>query len=93
MALGNLGDTLTKLKRYREALEALNSAHKIFVEIQDPAAEATTLLNLAEAHYRLNDLSLAKQFCDRSLKIGTRLQIPLVKECQELQAKLTEPKE
>jgi tetratricopeptide (TPR) repeat protein len=88
--LVNWGVTLTKLEKYPEAQQRLQTSLEIFKELGDRANEAEALLRLAELHHKTEQLNLAQEFCNQALCLASELGIPLIKECQQLQAMLTE---
>ena len=72
-ALCNLGDSLIKLERYSDALDNLQSALKIFQELDVPNSEAHAYYNLAELYQELGDLNRAIDYCHVESKMLTRL--------------------
>jgi tetratricopeptide (TPR) repeat protein len=89
MALSNLGDTLSKLERYIESENYLQSARKIFEDLGDLSTLAATLLNLAELYQKRGATEQAMQYCNEALSISNELDIPLLRDCQHLATQLS----
>ncbi|MBL1179319.1 tetratricopeptide repeat protein [Pantanalinema sp. GBBB05] len=87
-SLVNWGSTLIKLEQYLEAKQYLQISLKIFRELGERDGETEALLRLGELYYKIGELGLAQNFCDRALTLASELGIPLVNECEALQAQL-----
>lgn len=90
LALGNIGGILAQLPQYySDAIGLLQEALKINQRIgNNNHTEAMFLYNLATIYHQLGNLDLAHELCDRALFIAPKLDIPLVKKCQELKERL-----
>jgi len=88
VALIIYGVILINLEKYTEAHPHLQTALKIFTDLGDRANKAEALLRLGEFHYKIGEFNQAKEFCDRALTLAKKLGIPLIRECEELQARL-----
>jgi tetratricopeptide (TPR) repeat protein len=84
----NIGKTQLKLRNYLEALTQTQKALKIFQEIGDRNGESKVLRNLAELHQALNNIELARQYCQQALELAIKIGVPLVAECQTLMESL-----
>lgn len=87
-AQSNLGKVMLKFEQYPEAQNHLQKALELCKELGVRVGEAKALLRLGELYYRIGQPDLAWEYCDRALAIATELGIPLVKECEALQALL-----
>lgn len=88
-ALGNIGGILAQLPQYHsDAIGCLQKASKINQRIGNNHSEAMFLYGLATIYHQLGNLDLAHELCDRALFIAPKLDIPLVKKCQELKERL-----
>ncbi|AFZ26027.1 TPR repeat-containing protein [Cylindrospermum stagnale PCC 7417] len=88
-ALGNWGATLLKLEQYPEAQQQLQTSLEIFKELGDREGEAEALLRLGQLHHKTGQLDRSREFCAQAHSLASILGIPLLKECEELQAMLT----
>ena len=60
----NLANTLYKLKKYKEAIKEYSK-----IVTKDQNFEANKLYNIANSYVKLNNLQMAKEFYEKSLKI------------------------
>ena len=68
--------------------ESRELALNIFRDIGERSLEATILYSTAEIYKQLNYLDKSRENCEQALIIATELNIPLIEELYELQAKL-----
>ncbi|EKV01592.1 TPR repeat-containing protein [Leptolyngbya sp. PCC 7375] len=90
IALVNWGATLIKLEQYSDAQQHLQKALNIFQDLGTQSGEAQVLQSFAELYQKRGEIEAAQSFCDRALKIASGLSIPLVQECEEFKALLSE---
>ncbi|BAZ28289.1 hypothetical protein NIES4074_07200 [Cylindrospermum sp. NIES-4074] len=88
IALVNWGATLLKLEQYPEAQQHLLTSLDIFKELGCRDVEAEALLRLGELHHKTGKLDRSREFCAQALSLASVLGIPLLKECEQLQAML-----
>lgn len=88
--LSNLGEVQIKLGQYKCAEINLCNALEILGEreIGDRANEAIALKNLADLYYKWGKVDLARMYCKKALSLATKLGIPLVAECEQLQQEI-----
>ncbi|MDJ1185878.1 tetratricopeptide repeat protein, partial [Roseofilum casamattae] len=71
-----------------DSLETLQSALEIFRAVSSKSEEAEVLKDLAIVYWELDRQKLAIESCNKALAMATQLDIPLVKDCQELKQAL-----
>ncbi|MEA5478421.1 tetratricopeptide repeat protein [Pseudanabaena galeata UHCC 0370] len=86
----NIGEILIKLEKYTEAETNIQNALTIFDEISFQTGKAHSLKALAEIAHQTNQPQLALSHCQAALTLSQELGIPLVKDCEELLAKIQE---
>jgi tetratricopeptide (TPR) repeat protein len=90
ISLHNIGDTLIKLEQYSEAESKIQESLVISQEINYKYLIAHSLKVLAEIAHQTNQPQLALTHCQNALSLSQELGIPLVKDCEELLAKIQE---
>jgi tetratricopeptide (TPR) repeat protein len=90
ISLHNIGEMLIKLEKYTEAETNIQNALTIFDEIGFQIGKAHSLKALAEIAHQTNQPQLALSHCQNALSLSQELGIPLVKDCEELLAKVQE---
>jgi tetratricopeptide (TPR) repeat protein len=90
ISLHNIGETLIKLENYSEAETKIQESLVISQEINFRFAIAHNLKALAEIAHQTNQPQLALSHCQAALNLSQKLGIPLVKDCEELLAKIQE---
>jgi tetratricopeptide (TPR) repeat protein len=90
ISLHNIGETLIKLEKYTEAETNIQNALTIFDEIGFQIGKVHSLKTLAEIAHQINQPQLALTHCQAALTLSQELGIPLVKDCEELLAKIQE---
>jgi tetratricopeptide (TPR) repeat protein len=88
ISLHNIGETLIKLENYSEAETKIQESLVISQEINFRFAIAHNLKALAEIAHQTNQPQLALSHCQAALNLSQKLGIPLVKDCEELLAKI-----
>ncbi len=76
VGLENVGVALTYLRRFDEAIAALNEALAIFTELQESARRIEAKLDLAFASLGTGDLATAESEYAAALEVGTRQASP-----------------
>ncbi len=89
ISLHNWGEALIKLEQYREAEDKIQQARQLFESMGSPHV-AYSLNALADIAHHTQDFDLALSHCQAALTLSQQLGIPLVKECEELLAKIQE---
>ncbi len=90
ISLHNMGEALIKLEKYTEAETNIETALMVFQEISYQEGKAHSLKALAEIAHQTNQPQLALSHCQAALSLSQELGIPLVKDCEELLAKIQE---
>ncbi|TYQ27052.1 tetratricopeptide repeat protein [Pseudanabaena sp. UWO311] len=88
ISLHNIGETLLKLENYSEAETKIQESLVISQEINFKYAIAENLKALAAIAHQTNQPQLALTHCQAALSLSQELGIPLVKDCEELLAKI-----
>lgn len=83
-----MGETLIKLENYSEAESKIQESLVIFQEINFRIAIAHSFKALADIAHQTNQPQLALSHCQNALTLSQELGIPLVKDCEELLAKI-----
>jgi len=89
-SLHNTGETLLKLENYSEAETKIQESLVISQEINLKPLIAHSFKALAEIAHQTNQPHLALTHCQAALTLSQELGIPLVKDCEELLAKIQE---
>ena len=89
-SLSNMGETLIKLENYSEAETKIQKSLVISQEINFKYGIAESFKALAEIAHQTNQPQLALSHCQAALNLSQELGIPLVKDCEELLAKIQE---
>jgi tetratricopeptide (TPR) repeat protein len=89
-SLHNMGGTLLKLENYSEAETKIQASLVISQEINYKKLIAENFQVLAEIAHQTNQPHLALSHCQAALSLSQELGIPLVKDCEELLAKIQE---
>jgi tetratricopeptide (TPR) repeat protein len=89
-SLHNIGEALLKLENYSEAETKIQESLVISKEINIKDLIAESLKALAEIAHQTNQPQLALTHCQAALTLSQELGIPLVKDCEELLAKIQE---
>ncbi|MEA5532845.1 tetratricopeptide repeat protein [Crocosphaera sp. XPORK-15E] len=87
-SLNNIGEALLKLENYSEAESKIQESLVISQEINVKPFIAESLKALAEIAHKTNRPELAFTHCQEALELSQQLGIPLVKDCEELLAKI-----
>jgi tetratricopeptide (TPR) repeat protein len=90
ISLHNIGETLIKLENYSEAETKIQESLVISQEINYKTLTAHNFKALAEIAHQTNQPQLALSHCQNALSLSQELGIPLVKDCEELLAKIQE---
>ena len=89
-SLHNIGEMLFKLENYSEAERKIQDSLLISQEINIKPLIADSLKVLAEIAHKTNRPEVALSYCQKALSLSQELGIPLVKDCEELLAKIQE---
>ena len=84
IALLNSGLFKLRSHQYKDALQDLESAIKIFTKIRDQGNEKKALETAAYIYVFLGDLPTAKDYAHRALTLAQQLNIPLQTKCAAL---------
>ncbi|NMF60237.1 tetratricopeptide repeat protein [Pseudanabaena yagii] len=90
ISLQNIGEALIKLENYSEAETKIQESLVISQEINYKSLIAYSLNALADIAHQTNQPQLALSHCQAALTLSQELGIPLVKDCEELLAKIQE---
>ncbi|WP_434687497.1 tetratricopeptide repeat protein [Pseudanabaena minima] len=90
ISLHNIGEALLKLENYSEAETEIQKSLVISQEINFKILTAHSFKFLAEIAHQTNQPQLALTHCQAALTLSQELGIPLVKDCEELLAKIQE---
>jgi tetratricopeptide (TPR) repeat protein len=90
ISLHNIGETLIKLKNYGEAETKIQDSLVISQEINFKSLTAHSFKSLAAIAHQTNQPQLALSHCQNALTLSQELGIPLVKDYEELLAKIQE---
>ena len=90
LSFHNIGVALIKLENYSEAETKIQESLVISQEINFKHLTAHSFKALAEIAHQTNQLQLALTHCQAALTLSQELGIPLVKDCEELLAKIQE---
>jgi tetratricopeptide (TPR) repeat protein len=88
LSLHNMGESLIKLENYSEAEIKIQESLVISQEINFKPLTAHSFKALAEIAHQTNQPQLALNHCQTALTLSQELGIPLVKDCEELLAKI-----
>ncbi|AFY61128.1 tetratricopeptide repeat protein [Synechococcus sp. PCC 6312] len=88
ISLHNIGETLIKLENYSEAETKIQASLVISQAINFKSLIAHSFQTLAEIAHQTNQPHLALSHCQAALTLSQELGIPLVKDCEELLAKI-----
>ncbi|MFN5856502.1 MAG: tetratricopeptide repeat protein, partial [Pseudanabaenaceae cyanobacterium] len=83
-------ETFVKLENYSEAETKIQESLVISQEINHKNLTARSFKALAEIAHQTNQPQLALSHCQAALTLSQELGIPLVKDCEELLAKIQE---
>jgi tetratricopeptide (TPR) repeat protein len=89
-SLHNMGEALLKLENYSEAETNIQASLVISQEINFKDLIAESFKALAAIAHQTNQPQLALSHCQNALILSQELGIPLVKDCEELLAKIQE---
>jgi len=87
-SLHNIGEVLIKLENYSEAESKIQESLVISQEINSKLVIAHSFKALAAIAHQTNQPQLALSHCQNALTLSQELGIPLVKDCEELLAKI-----
>ena len=87
-SLHNMGEALLKLENYSEAEINIQASLVISQEINFKSLTAHSFKALAELAHQTNQPHLALSHCQAAIALSQELGIPLVKDCEELLAKI-----
>ncbi|MFN7762096.1 MAG: tetratricopeptide repeat protein [Pseudanabaena sp.] len=87
-SLHNIGEALLKLDNYSEAETKIQESLVISQEINFKYLIAHSFKALAAIAHQTNQPQLALTHCQAALTLSQELGIPLVKDCEELLAKI-----
>jgi tetratricopeptide (TPR) repeat protein len=87
-SLHNIGEALLKLENYSEAETKIQESLVISQEINYKYLIAHSFKALADIAHQTNQPQLALSHCQAALSLSQELGIPLVKDCEELLAKI-----
>ncbi|MCA6528100.1 MAG: tetratricopeptide repeat protein [Pseudanabaena sp. M179S2SP2A07QC] len=87
-SLHNIGETLLNLENYSEAETKIQESLVISQEINYKSLIADSFKALAAIAHQTNQPQLALTHCQAALTLSQELGIPLVKDCEELLAKI-----
>ena len=90
ISLHNMGEVFLKLENYSEAETKIQESLVISQEINFKYLIAESLKALADIAHQTNQPQLALSHCQAALSLSQELGIPLVKDCEELLAKILE---
>ena len=90
ISLHNIGETLIKLENYSEAETKIQESLVISQEINFKILTAHNFKALAAIAHQTNQPQLALSHCQNAIALSQELGIPLVKDCEELLAKIQE---
>ena len=90
ISLHNIGNKLIRLEQYSEAETKIQKSLVISQEINYKYLTAESFKALAEIAHQTNQPQLALSHCQNALSLSQELGIPLVKDCEELLAKIQE---
>ena len=90
ISLHNIGEALLKLENYSEAETKIQESLVISQEINLKPLIAESFKALADLAHQTNQPQLALSHCQSALILSQELGIPLVKDCEELLAKIQE---
>ncbi len=90
ISLHDIGETLIKLENYSEAESNIRASLVISQEINYRFIIAHNFKALADIAHQTNQTQLAFSYCQAALTLSQELGIPLVKDCEELLAKIQE---
>ncbi|MFM7886366.1 MAG: tetratricopeptide repeat protein, partial [Pseudanabaena sp.] len=90
ISLHNIGGILIKLEQYSDAEIKIQESLVISQAINFKSLTAHSLAALAEISHQTNRPQLALSHCQAALTLSQELGIPLVKDCEELLAKIQE---
>jgi tetratricopeptide (TPR) repeat protein len=90
ISLHDIGETLLKLKNYSEAETKIQESLVISQEINYKRLIANSFKALADIAHQTNQPQLALSHCQNALTLSQELGITLVKDCEELLAKIQE---
>ena len=90
ISLHNIGEALIKLENYIEAQTKIQESLVISQEINFKDLTAYSFKFLAAIAHQTNQPQLALSHCQAALNLSQKLGIPLVKDCEELLAKIQE---
>jgi tetratricopeptide (TPR) repeat protein len=90
ISLHNIGETLIKLENYSEAESKIQESLVISQEIKFKPLTAHSFKALAAIAHQTHQPQLALSHCQTALTLSQELGIPLVKDCEELLAKIQE---
>jgi tetratricopeptide (TPR) repeat protein len=88
ISLHNIGVALIKLENYSEAETKIQESLVISQEINLKPLTAHSFKALADIAHQTNQSQLALTHCQAALSLSQELGIPLVKDCEELLAKI-----
>jgi tetratricopeptide (TPR) repeat protein len=88
ISLHNIGEALIKLENYSEAESKIQESLVISQEINYKNLIADSFKALAEISHQTNQPQLALSHCQNALTLSQELGIPLVKDYEELLAKI-----
>jgi tetratricopeptide (TPR) repeat protein len=88
ISLHNMGEALLKLENYSEAETKIQESLVISQEINFKPLTAHSFKALAAIAHQTNQPQLALSHCQNALTLSQELGIPLVKDCEELLAKI-----
>jgi tetratricopeptide (TPR) repeat protein len=90
ISLHNIGEALLKLENYKEAETKIQESLVISQEINYKESIAHSFKVLAAIAHQTNQPQLALTHCQNAIALSQELGIPLVKDCEELLAKIQE---
>jgi tetratricopeptide (TPR) repeat protein len=90
LSLHNIGEALLKLKNYSEAETKIQESLVISQEINYKSLIANSFKAIAAIAHQTNQPQLALTHCQNAIALSQELGIPLVKDCEELLAKIQE---
>jgi tetratricopeptide (TPR) repeat protein len=90
ISLHNIGEALLKFENYSKAESKIQESLVISKEINFKYLIAHSFKALADIAHQTNQPQLALSHCQNALSLSQELGIPLVKDCEELLAKIQE---
>ena len=90
ISLHNIGEAFLKLENYSEAETKIQESLVISQEINFKELTADSFNSLAAIAHQTNQPQLALSHCQAAIALSQELGIPLVKDCEELLAKIQE---